>query len=253
MWSFQIPGWTETWNCKLPNKLIGEKITLKLLLNFKSTETTSCSVSNMISFKIFLAKTGTASTPSSLSIHSLQSRGHERIGFARDLVEEMSVKAKGGGTGKGKGGLSDHDVRGTPARGRERKRGRKEGGVGKNHLGPGALLSLAWCSLARLMGNSGAKVASRGLTRPVGTGQHEHPLCQSRVGRTWPRHEHSQGAEGQQPVLCVPIAPALGHMSSQPSQVLLQIILSLEMTLVFINPDRLWWNYASSQLNSQSR
>lgn len=118
---------------------------LKLLLNFKSTETTSWSVSNVISLKIFLAKTGTASTPSSLSVHSLQSRGHDRIGFARDLVEEMSVKAKGEGTGEGKGGLSDHDVRGTPARGRERKRGRKEGGMGKNHLGPDALLSRAWC------------------------------------------------------------------------------------------------------------
>lgn len=58
-------------------------------------------------------------------------------------MEEMSVKAKGEGTGEGKGGLSDHDVRGTPARGRERKRGRKEGGMGKNHLGPDALLSRA--------------------------------------------------------------------------------------------------------------
>ena len=65
MQSFHIPGWTETWNYKLPNKLIGEKMILKLLLNFKSTETTSCSVSNMISFKIFFAKTGTESTPSS--------------------------------------------------------------------------------------------------------------------------------------------------------------------------------------------
>lgn len=72
-----------------------------------------------------MAKTGTASTPSSLSVHSLLSRGHDRIGFARDLVEEMSVKAKGEGTGEGKGGLSDHDVRGTPARGRGG--GRKEG------------------------------------------------------------------------------------------------------------------------------
>lgn len=116
---------------------------LKLLLNFKSTETTSCSVSNMISFKIFLAKTGTESTPSSLSVHSLQSRGHERIGFARDLVEEMSVQAKGEGTEEGKGGLSDHDVRGTPVRRRERKRERKEGGTGKSHLRPDALLSLA--------------------------------------------------------------------------------------------------------------
>ena len=95
--------------------------------------------------------------PLSLCVCSLQSRGHERIRFARDLLGEMSVKAKEGGTGEGKGGLSDHDSAGTPGRG---------GGEGRRDgkEPPQALCSPEKVS-ARLMGNPGAKVARKKIGR----------------------------------------------------------------------------------------
>ena len=138
MQSFHIPGWTETWNYKLPNKLE------------KKWFWSCCWTSSQLKLLPAVFPTWSHSKFSWPKLvlnqpHPLQSRGHERIGFARDLVEEMSVQAKREGTEEGKGGLSDHDLRGTPVRRRERKRGRKERGTGKSHLRPDALLSLAWC------------------------------------------------------------------------------------------------------------
>lgn len=95
-----------------------------------------------------------------------------------------------------------------------------------------------------------AKSHSRGLHVRWGTGCTWKCLCQSRVGRTWASARTQSRSEGSSQSLCVPTAPAQGCVFTAFTGTA-QIILSLEITLVFINPDRLWWNYASLQLNSQ--
>lgn len=88
----------------------------------------------------------------------------------------------------------DHDVRGTPARGRERKRGRKEAGE-RTTSGPGGT-SKSGLMLCQTDGQFWSQsCCAEDLHVPEQASM--STLCVGHgLGERGPRHEHSRGAEG---------------------------------------------------------